>query len=87
MEINIPLRILIVADNCKGTLTTGKAAQAIACGWAKTRLLNALEVLPISDWGDGFVDVIVNLLGARDQFSKKALLPPNDTLLLSLPTL
>jgi len=54
---------------------------------AKTRTLNALELLPMSDRGDGFVNVMGNLLSARVQMSKERLLAPNDASPLLFPTL
>ena len=57
--------ILIIPDKFKGTLSASAAAQAIARGWAKTRPQDALELLPMSDGGDGFGEVISRLLDAK----------------------
>ena len=59
------LKVLIAPDKFKGTLGARAAAQAIARGWRKARLDDALELLPISDGGDGFGEVMSELVGAR----------------------
>src|SRR2546423_13546107 len=58
-------RILIAADKFKGTLTASQATAAIAKGWAKARPADHLELLPISDGGDGFGEVLSALWKAR----------------------
>jgi len=57
-------RILIVPDKFKGTLTARQAADAIARGWRKARPHDAFDLLPMSDGGDGFGEVLGSLLGA-----------------------
>jgi glycerate kinase len=59
------MRVLIVPDKFKGTLSAGEAAAAIARGWRKARPSDAVEMLPLSDGGDGFGQVISDLLGAK----------------------
>ncbi len=59
------LRILIIPDKFKGTLTARAAAEAIAGGWRQERPQDHLDLLPMSDGGDGFGEVIRALLGAR----------------------
>lgn len=66
----MPIRILIAPDKFKGTLTAAQAAQAIARGWHKARPADTLDLLPISDGGDGFGEVLGKLLGARAQSAK-----------------
>lgn len=61
------MRILIAPDKFKGTLTAREAAEAMACGWRKARPEDSLELLPISDGGDGFGEVMGELLNARPQ--------------------
>lgn len=61
------LRVLIAPDKFKGTLSARKAAQAIARGWHKARPADALELLPISDGGDGFGEAMSALLGGKPQ--------------------
>jgi glycerate kinase len=58
------LRILIVPDKFKGSLTARQAASAIARGWCGARAKDSLDVLPMSDGGDGFGEVLSGLLGA-----------------------
>jgi glycerate kinase len=59
------LKVLIVPDKFKGTLTAPGAAAAIARGWRKARPADKLELLPMSDGGDGFGEVMSGLLGAK----------------------
>lgn len=63
----MPLNVLIVPDKFKGTLTAAAATQAIACGWRKSRPDDQLDLLPMSDGGDGFGEVVSTLLDARLQ--------------------
>lgn len=64
----MPLRVLIAPDKFKGTLTAAEAAAAIARGWHTTRPQDRIEVLPISDGGDGFGAVMSERLRARPQW-------------------
>ena len=57
-----PLRVLIIPDKFKGTLTAGAAAEAMAAGWRKGRPQDSLTCLPMSDGGDGFGEVFSLLL-------------------------
>lgn len=59
------MRVLIVPDKFKGTLTARAAAEAIAEGWRKIRPQDALELLPMSDGGDGFGEIIGGMMGAK----------------------
>lgn len=61
------LKVLIAPDKFKGTLTAHAAAEAIARGWRKARPADQLDLLPISDGGDGFGEILCGLLGARPQ--------------------
>jgi glycerate kinase len=63
----MPLRILIVPDKFKGTLTAQAAAELIAQGWREVRPEDSLELLPMSDGGDGFGDVLARLLKLQPQ--------------------
>jgi glycerate 2-kinase len=63
----MPLRVLIVPDKFKGTLTAAAAAKAIARGWRKVRPGDLLELMPMSDGGDGFGEVTRSLLRAKRQ--------------------
>ncbi len=61
------MNVLIVPDKFKGTLTALAAAQAIARGWASIRPQDCLELMPMSDGGDGFGEIMSNLLGGELQ--------------------
>ncbi|MBI5800853.1 MAG: glycerate kinase [Verrucomicrobia bacterium] len=61
------LRVLIAPDKFKGTLTAHAAAEAIAAGWRKARPGHRLTLLPISDGGDGFGEILSAALGAKLQ--------------------
>jgi glycerate kinase len=63
----MPRRVLIVPDKFKGTLTAAEAAAALARGWRRVRPDDRLELLPMSDGGDGFGEILSRLLGARPQ--------------------
>lgn len=58
------MRVLIAPDKFKGTLTAEAAAEAIARGWRRVRRKDGLELLPISDGGDGFGTLLGRHLGA-----------------------
>lgn len=59
------LNVLIVPDKFKGTLTAAAAAEAIAAGWKQARPHDRLTLLPMSDGGDGFGDVMSRLFQAE----------------------
>ena len=61
------LRVLVVPDKFKGTLTAGEAATAIVEGWRSERASDVFDILPMSDGGDGFGDVVGSLLGAEQR--------------------
>jgi len=61
------LKVLIAPDKFKGTLTARAAAEAMAHGWHKARRRDKIELLPMSDGGDGFGAVMGELLGAKIQ--------------------
>jgi glycerate 2-kinase len=64
------MRILIVPDKFKGTLTARQAAEAMGRGWASIRPSDELELLPMSDGGDGFGEIISQMIGAEPQTIK-----------------
>lgn len=59
------MRILVVPDKFKGTLTARQAAQAIAAGWRSIRSEDKVQLLPMTDGGDGFGEVMSQLTGAQ----------------------
>ncbi len=64
------LKVLVVPDKFKGTLTAQEAAEAIAQGWRVTRNSDSIELLPMSDGGDGFGVVLGSLLKAEVRATK-----------------
>ena len=64
------LHVLIVPDKFKGTLSARQAAEAIARGWRIARPQDSLDLLPMTDGGDGFGEVISGLLEAEAQTVK-----------------
>jgi glycerate 2-kinase len=63
----VAMKVLIVPDKFKGTLTAQQAAEAMAEGWREIRAQDEVEMLPMSDGGDGFGEVMSSLLGAVPQ--------------------
>jgi glycerate kinase len=61
----VPLRILIAPDKFKGTISAAQAAQAMARGWAAARPRDRLQLVPISDGGDGFGETLAQILKAQ----------------------
>ena len=54
----VPLSVLVVPDKFKGTISAPRAARAIASGWSRARPRDSLQLVPMSDGGDGFGPVI-----------------------------
>jgi glycerate kinase len=69
-KLFMPLKVLIAPDKFKGTLSAAEAAAAIARGWREVRPEDELDLLPMSDGGDGFGEVISALLRAKPQTVK-----------------
>jgi glycerate 2-kinase len=61
------MKVLVIPDKFKGTLTARDAAEAIAAGWRKSRPRDHLVLLPMSDGGDGFGQVMGDFLDSRQQ--------------------
>jgi glycerate kinase len=57
------MRILVAPDKFAGTLTAAEAAAAIRDGWLTTAAGDELELVPLSDGGPGFLDVLAPALG------------------------
>lgn len=57
------MRVLIAPDAFTGTLSAGQAAEAIARGWALSAPHDDLTLVPLSDGGPGFLDVLSRALG------------------------
>lgn len=61
------MRVLIAPDKFAGTLTAVEAAEAIAAGWRRQAPDDELDLVPMSDGGPGFVDVLAGALdGVRE---------------------
>lgn len=52
------MRILVAPDSFGGTLTASEAAAAIAAGWRAHRPDDQIELLPMSDGGEGLLEVL-----------------------------
>ena len=57
------MRIVVAPDKFAGTLTAIEAAEAIAEGWRRTAPDDELVLVPLSDGGPGFVEVMHAGLG------------------------
>jgi glycerate kinase len=61
------MKVLIVPDKFKGTLSALEAAQAIAKGWSLVKPSDELSLLPMTDGGDGFGEILGGLFQAERQ--------------------
>jgi glycerate kinase len=52
------LRVVIAPDSFKGSLPAGRAAEALAAGWASVRPGDLIELLPQADGGEGTLDAM-----------------------------
>ena len=57
------MRVLIAPDSFAGTLTAVEAAAAIAEGWRRHAPADDLDLAPMADGGQGFVDVLHAAVG------------------------
>lgn len=57
------MRVLVCPDKFAGTLSAVEAARAIATGWLRSRPSDEVRLMPLSDGGPGFVDVLEANLG------------------------
>jgi glycerate kinase len=64
------LKVLIIPDKLKGSLTAIDAAKAIAQGWNRSRPQDSLELMPMSDGGDGFCDAMNPLITAKPRTAR-----------------
>lgn len=56
------MRVLIAPDGFGGTLTPTEAAAAIAAGWRAAAPHDDLDLAPLSDGGQGFIEVLATAL-------------------------
>lgn len=59
------MRILIAPDSFGGTLSAVQAAEAVADGWRRAAPADEVDLVPLSDGGPGFVDVLHTALGGE----------------------
>ena len=59
------MRVLFAPDSFGGTLTAVEAATAMAEGWRRRAPDDDLVLVPMSDGGPGFVDVLHASLGGE----------------------
>lgn len=59
------MRVLVAPDKFAGTLTAVEAADAIAAGWRRRAPDDEVDLVPMSDGGPGFVDVLHAALGGE----------------------
>lgn len=65
-RLQLPAMRVLVAPDCFGSsLSAVQAAAAIATGWVRSRPADTFTVLPQSDGGPGFVDVVGSRLGEK----------------------
>ena len=55
---NDRVHVVIAPDCFTGTLTAQQAAEAMAQGWRRTAPHDLLTLVPLSDGGPGFLDVL-----------------------------
>ncbi len=56
------MHVLIAPDSFTGTLTATQAAEAMAAGWRRAAPGDLLTLMPLSDGGPGFLDVLSRAL-------------------------
>ena len=59
------MRVLIAPDKFKGTLGAAAVASAMKRGWQNVRPNDLIDVLPMSDGGDGFGELLGRALKAK----------------------
>lgn len=59
------MRVLVAPDRFSGNLSAGQAGRAIAEGWSTRAPSDTVTVLPMSDGGSGYVDVLHELLSGQ----------------------
>jgi glycerate kinase len=59
------VRVVVAPDSFGGTLSAVQVAEAMAAGWRRSAPGDELELLPFSDGGPGFVDVLGSVLDGR----------------------
>lgn len=60
-------RILVAPDKFKGTLSAREAAGAMVNGWWAARPQDEMEMLPITDGGEGFGELLAGMMDAAER--------------------
>ena len=68
--VRLPRRVLIAPDKFKGTLAAERVARAIAMGWKRQCPEDDLTLLPMSDGGDGFGEIIGSQLAGQRVYKR-----------------
>ncbi len=63
------LHVLVAPDKFKGTLSAQQAAGAIVNGWWTSRPQDDMQMLPISDGGEGFGELMASMIDATEQIA------------------
>lgn len=66
----MPRTVLVAPDKFKGTLSAAQAAGAMARGWRAAKPNDKVALLPITDGGDGFGEIVSELLQAAPETAK-----------------
>ena len=59
------MRVVVAPDSFGGTMSAVEAAGGVAAGWRRSAPADELVLLPLSDGGPGFVDVLAAALPGR----------------------
>jgi glycerate kinase len=59
------MRVLVAPDSFKGTLAAAGVARALAAGWRQARPADVVVELPLADGGEGTLDAVAAVPGAR----------------------
>ena len=59
------MHVLVAPDRYGAALGAAEAAAAVADGWSRSAPYDVLDLLPLSDGGPGFVDVVAGTLGGE----------------------
>lgn len=65
MRQDVRLRVLVATDSFGSSLSARQAADAVAAGWTEEEAADELDLLPLSDGGPGFLEVLRSALGGR----------------------
>lgn len=66
------MKVLIAPDSFGGTLSAPEAARAIGVGWGRARPGDELTMLPMSDGGEGLLEVVASVTDGRWQVTEVA---------------